>query len=75
MRPISVAFHQDRSPFVNIYGTFGHPHIWPRGFPVDELKNVTEDGWSSLRRNNEQLVNVYIQQYLADLDLDVDGHS
>ncbi|CAF1513559.1 unnamed protein product [Didymodactylos carnosus] len=67
-------FHQIRSPFINIYGSFGHPRIWPRGFPIDELKNVTEDGWSSLRQNeNHEPVNAYIQQYLADLDPDVDA--
>ncbi|CAF1285966.1 unnamed protein product [Didymodactylos carnosus] len=68
-----LAFRRQRSPFVNIYGSFGHPQIWPRGFPVDELKNVTEDGWHSLRRNEDTKTNVYIQQYLADLDPDVDA--
>ena len=48
-----VAFHRQRSPFVNIYGSFGHPQIWPRGFPVDEFRNVTEDGWHSIRRNDD----------------------
>ncbi|CAF1081310.1 unnamed protein product [Adineta ricciae] len=68
-----VSFHRQRSPFVNIYGSFGQPHIWPRGFPVDELRNVTEDGWHSVRRNQDKITNTYIQQYLADLDPDVDA--
>ncbi|CAF4848597.1 unnamed protein product, partial [Rotaria sp. Silwood2] len=52
---------------------FGHPNIWPRGFPIDELRNVTEDGWHSVRRNLENNTHAYIQQYLADLDPDVDA--
>lgn len=68
-----IAFHRQRSLFVNIYASFGHPHIWPRGFPVDQLRNVTEDGWHSVRRNNHNQTRVYIQQYLADLDPDVDA--
>ena len=68
-----ISFHGERSPFINIYGSFGHPHIWPRGFPIDELKNVTEDGWHSVRKNFQPNTPVYIQQYLADLDPDVDA--
>jgi hypothetical protein len=67
-----IAFHRERSPFINIYGSFGHPHIWPRGFPIDELRNVTEDGLHSVRRNFDENTYAYIQQYLADLDPDVD---
>jgi hypothetical protein len=68
-----IAFHRQRSPFINIYGSFGHPHIWPRGFPVNEIRNVTEDGWHSVRQNLDQNTYAYIQQYLADLDPDVDA--
>ncbi|CAF3788077.1 unnamed protein product, partial [Adineta steineri] len=68
-----IAFHRQRSPFINIYGSFGHPNIWPRGFPIDEIKNVTEDGWHSVRQNHQNTTHAYIQQYLADLDPDVDA--
>ena len=68
-----IAFHRQRSPLINIYGSFGHPQIWPRGFPLDEIRNVTEDGWHSVRQNLDQNTNAYIQQYLADLDPDVDA--
>jgi len=68
-----IAFHRQRSPFVNIYGSFGHPHIWPRGLPIDQLRNITEDGWHSLRHNQQNVTYAYIQQYLADLDPDVDA--
>ena len=39
-----IAFHRQRSPLINIYGSFDHPQIWSRGFPVDELRNVSGDG-------------------------------
>ncbi|CAF1151388.1 unnamed protein product [Rotaria sordida] len=68
-----IGFHRQRSPFINIYGSFGHPNIWPRGFPIDEIRNVTEDGWHSVRKNLEYNTYAYIQQYLADLDPDVDA--
>ena len=68
-----IAFHRQRSPFINIYGSFGHPEIWPRGFPIDELRNVSEDGWHSVSKNDKNKTNVYMQQYLADLDPDVDA--
>lgn len=68
-----IAFHRQRSSFINIYASFGHPEIWPRGFPIDQLRNVTEDGWHSVRRNDQNRTHVYIQQYLADLDPDVDA--
>ncbi len=68
-----IGFHGSRSPFINIYGSFGHPEIWPRGFPIDEIRNVSEDGWHSVRINQQNQTNIYIQQYLADLDPDVDA--
>jgi hypothetical protein len=68
-----IGFHRQRSPFINTYGSFGYPHIWPRGLPIDELRNITEDGWHSVRRNHQINTPVYIQQYLADLNPDVDA--
>lgn len=68
-----IAFHLNRSLFVNIYGIFGQPHLWPRGLPVNELKNISEDGWSSLRRNDNEIINAYIQQKLFAFGPDVDA--
>lgn len=68
-----LAFHPMRSPFVNIYGVFGQPQIWPRGIPLSELQNISEDGWSSLRRNDNETIRPYIQQKLFDFDPDVDA--
>jgi hypothetical protein len=68
-----LAFHRTRSPFINIYGIFGQPQIWPRGIPVNELQNISEDGWSSLRHNDNETINAYIQQKLFDFDPDVNA--
>jgi hypothetical protein len=68
-----LAFHLLRSPFVNMYGIFGQPQIWPRGLPLSELQNISEDGWTSLRRNDNETINAYIQQNLVDFDPDVDA--
>jgi hypothetical protein len=68
-----LAFRLMRSPFVNIYGIFGQPQIWPRGLPLAELQNISEDGWSSLRRNDNETIKAYIQQKLFDFDPDVDA--
>ncbi len=65
-----IAFHRQRSPFINIYGSFGHPQIWPRGFPIEEIRNVTEDGWHSVRRNVDNNTHGYIQHYPAGPDVD-----
>ena len=68
-----LAFHLMRSPFVNVYGIFGQPQIWPRGLPFTEFQNISEDGWTSLRRNDNETINAYIQQNLFDFDPDVDA--
>jgi hypothetical protein len=68
-----LAFRRMRSPFINIYGIFGQPQLWPRGLPLVELQNISEDGWSSLRRNDNEIINAYIQQKLIDFDPDVDA--
>ena len=67
-----LAFRSMRSPFVNIYGIFGQPQIWPRGVPLIELQNILEDGWSSLRRNDNETIRPYIQQKIFDFDPDAD---
>jgi hypothetical protein len=68
-----LAFRPMRSQFVNIYGIFGQPQIWPRGLPISDLQNISEDGWSSLRRNDNETINAYIQQMLFYFDPDVDA--
>ena len=35
----SVSIHSyDSSGFCNPYEYFGYPHIWPRGYPLDQVK-------------------------------------
>ena len=70
-----LAFQVRRSPFVNIYAAFGQPQLWPRGIPADELHNISEDGWSSLRRNDNETIHAYVQQKLFDFDPDVDAFT
>lgn len=53
---------------VNIYSYFINRYIWPRGLPLDAIKNSIDS--DSLR---EKDVSCYIQQSLVDLDPDVDA--
>ena len=53
--------------WINIYRHFTDQFIWPRGLPLDEIRNV---GNLSL---DEKEINCPIQQFLADLDPDVDA--
>lgn len=55
--------------WINAYNYFTDSHIWPRGFPLDEIN----------RNNNEQTVSkinpvdIGVWQGLADIDPDVDA--
>jgi len=53
--------------WINIYKHFTAHHIWPRGLPLDEIASVgsLENGVTRSR--------FPVQQYLADLDPDVDA--
>jgi hypothetical protein len=53
--------------FVNIYSRFGVEDVWPRGFPLDEIKS-NKDEWEE-----ERAVNIGVWQGLADKDPDVDA--
>ena len=53
--------------WINIYRHFTDAHIWPRGLPLDEIRSV---GQASGTATDD----IYpVQQYLADLDPDVDA--
>lgn len=61
-----VAFRRARSPFVNIHPTFtaDFKSVTP-GLPQDELRNITEDGWSSIRtlvHIDQEAVHPLVQQ-------------
>lgn len=53
--------------WVNVYKYFTDEHIWPRGLPLDEISRA---GAVSDKMTEEAFP---IQQYLADLDPDVDA--
>ena len=52
----------------NVYSYFTPEKIWPRGLPLDAIKNTID---TSLTEEKE--VTFYVQQGLADLDPDVDA--
>ncbi|MGB3512087.1 MAG: hypothetical protein WBA93_23175 [Microcoleaceae cyanobacterium] len=54
--------------FVNIYRYFTDKLIWPRGYPLDEIKNITEDSVI-----NTKSIPIGVWQGLVDLDPDVDA--
>jgi len=56
------------SKFINAYKHFTHEHIWPRGFPLDEIANPET---YSLRNDNSLQVGIW--QGLADEEPDVDA--
>jgi hypothetical protein len=62
-----VAFRRQRSPFINIHPTFtaNFTHYSP-GLPKDELTNITQDGWSSIRTidSYQETIHPLIQQQI-----------
>jgi len=53
--------------WVNVYKYFTTEHIWPRGLPLDEIGSIG-------RLSGRSIEDVFpVQQYLADLDPDVDA--
>jgi STELLO glycosyltransferases len=55
--------------FVNVYSCFSDQYVWPRGFPLRQLREASLD-WNGLR---EQPVRVGVWQGLVDADPDVDA--
>ncbi|VDL84842.1 unnamed protein product [Nippostrongylus brasiliensis] len=60
-----------QSKLFNPYRFFGHPHMWPRGFPLEHLKNHT-NGNARLRLCHATKTPV-VQQGLVHKDPDVDA--
>lgn len=62
-----VAFRRQRSPFVNIHPTFtANFTSFSPGLPTEELKNITQDGWSSIRTadSSYETIRPLIQQLI-----------
>lgn len=53
--------------WINVYKYFTSEHIWPRGLPLDEIASIGCPSGQAVESNFP------IQQYLADLDPDVDA--
>ena len=56
------------SRYVNIYRHFSDEHIWPRGFPLDEITTATD-----FSVHHQPPVPIGIWQGLSDLSPDVDA--
>ncbi len=56
--------------WVNVYRSYTNAHVWPRGFPLQEVRRSMRD-----RPRLGEAIEVFcpIQQYLADGDPDVDA--
>jgi hypothetical protein len=58
------------SKYINIYGHFTREFIWPRGFPVDEIRNSGQDPF---RLSRGPAVKIGAWQGLTDHDPDTDA--
>ena len=62
-----LAFRRARSPFVSILPTFtANATLHSPGLPTDELKNISQDGWSSIRTidRDQERIRPLIQQQI-----------
>ena len=57
-----------RRRVANPYAYFGFPHIWPRGYPLDEIRPQAQ-----MERFSRMQAKPLILQGLADKDPDVDA--
>ena len=61
-------FFSANSQFVNAYKYFSDRHIWPRGFPLNEISNSVNVSTIETRTKS-----IGVWQGLADIDPDVDA--
>jgi hypothetical protein len=54
---------------VNPYAYFGYPNVWPRGYPLDQIRSSRQ----SMNRFSRVASKPLILQGLADKDPDVDA--
>jgi len=67
-----VRVYQTQARVVNPYAHFGHPSIWPRGFPLEDIANYDSSN-PPLSKAGVEKVKISVQQALADGDPDVDA--
>ena len=63
-----IAFRRKRSLFTNIYPTFtANFNLHSPGLPKDQLTNITQDGWSSIRTVDKDYETIHplIQQQIS----------
>jgi hypothetical protein len=63
-------------PWLNVYRAFTHQHVWPRGFPLEQLQNPETTVPATSAEDGDAApvtVTAPIQQGLADLAPDVDA--
>ena len=61
-------YKQNNQSFINPYAHFGQPTIWPRGYPLNEIKNIHLNQYYAGKRKSS-----IIQQGLVNGDPDVDA--
>lgn len=59
--------------WINIYSVFTDRHIWPRGFPLNQIKNPDSINFLMSLKTMRMRTTHIIQQSLADGDPDVDA--
>jgi len=62
----------DMPKFINVYKHFSHEHIWPRGFPLDQIL-ISTTAPDTLQKVEVSSSNSPVLQGLADLEPDVDA--
>lgn len=67
----SYVYEEDKIA-VNVYAHFGRPDVWPRGFPLNQIKPATRET-SEPKKTKASTKLVPIQQGLANGDPDVDA--
>lgn len=70
-----IAFRSQQSAFVNIFGIFGNPDIYPRGVPLEDTEAILQSGWSRLRRNEDERIRALIHHKVINFAPDVDART
>lgn len=64
----NILLYEGDKPALNVYKYYGQPTVWPRGFPLQEIKSKIPE-----TATVEKSLYIPIQQGLANLDPDVDA--
>ncbi|MBU1046175.1 DUF288 domain-containing protein [Patescibacteria group bacterium] len=64
---IKIDLFSNKKSFINIYNLFTKEKIWPRGYPINRIKEKNK--WTQTRKN----IKIGVWQGLADIEPDVDS--